>query len=59
MNSDKVNYLIDMVKDMDIENKLRLAICMYDDYSHTNLIYDMNLWKKTNYQFKMKYLMKK
>ena len=40
MNSDKINYLIDMIKDMDIENKLRLAICMCDDYSHTNLAYD-------------------
>lgn len=26
-NSDKINYLIDMIKDKNIENKLRLAIC--------------------------------
>ena len=30
MNDKKVNYLIDIIKDMDIENKLRLAICMND-----------------------------
>ena len=40
MNSDKVNHVIDMIKDMDLENKLRLAICMYDNCSHTNLEYD-------------------
>ena len=40
INDEKVNYLIDMIKDMDIENKLRLAICMNDNYSHTNLEYD-------------------
>ena len=40
MNDDKVKYLIDMIKDMDIENKIRLAICMNDNYSHTNLEYD-------------------
>lgn len=40
MNDEKVNYLIDMIKDMDIENKLRIAICMNDNYSHTNLEYD-------------------
>ena len=43
----KVNYLIDMIKDMDIENKLRLAICMCDNYSHTNLEYD----KKEMYKY--------
>ena len=37
MNDEKVNYVIDMIKDMDLENKLRLAICMCDNYSHTNL----------------------
>ena len=47
MNDEKVNYLIDMIKDMDIENKLRLAICMNDNYSHTNLEYD-----KTTYSLK-------
>lgn len=40
MNDEKVNYVIDMIKDMDIENKLRLAICMCDNCSHTNLEYD-------------------
>ena len=40
MNDEKVNYVIDMIKDMDLENKLRLAICMCDNYSHTNLEYD-------------------
>lgn len=40
MSDDKVNYVIDMIKNMDIENKLRLAICMNDNYSHTNLKYD-------------------
>ena len=40
MNDDKVKCLIDMIKDMDIENKLRLEICMNDNYSHTNLEYD-------------------
>lgn len=40
MNNEKVKYLIDMIKDMDIENRLRLAICMNDNYSHTNLEYN-------------------
>lgn len=35
----KVEYLIDMIKDMDITNKLRLAICMCDS-NHTHLGYD-------------------
>ena len=60
MNDDKINYLIDMIKDMDIENKLRLAICMCDDYSHTNLAYDKkelykyfdNLLKQINIEYK-------
>ena len=47
MNDEKVNYVIDMIKDMDIENKLKLAICMCDDYSHTNLVYD----KKELYKY--------
>ena len=45
MNDEKVNYVIDMIKDMDIENKLRLAICMCDNCSHTNLIYDKKIYK--------------
>ena len=60
MNDEKVNYVIDMIKDMDIENKLRLAICMCDDYSHTNLVYDKkelykyfdNLLKQVNIEYK-------
>ena len=47
MIDEKVNYIIDIIKDMDIENKLRLAICMCDDYSHTNLEYD----KKERYKY--------
>ena len=45
MNDEKVNYLIDMIKDMDIENRLRLAICMSDSNT-THLEYD----KKENYK---------
>ena len=33
MKNEKVNYVIEKIKDMDIENKLRLAICMCDNYS--------------------------
>ena len=40
MNDEKVNYVVEIIKDMDIENKLRLAICMCDNCSHTNLKYD-------------------
>ena len=47
MNDEKLNYVIDMIKDMDLENKLRLAICMCDNYSHTNLKYD----KKEMYKY--------
>lgn len=39
MENEKVKYLIDMVNDMDIKDKLRLAICMSDS-SYTNLKYD-------------------
>ena len=28
MDNDKVRYLIDMINDMDIKDKLRLALCM-------------------------------
>lgn len=28
MENEKVKYLIDMINDMDLTNKLRLAICM-------------------------------
>ena len=39
MERKKVKYLIDMINDMDLTNKLRLAICMSDS-SCTNLKYD-------------------
>lgn len=47
MNDEKVNYLIDIIKNMNIENRLRLAICMCDNYNHTNLEYD----KKEMYKY--------
>ena len=43
----KKEYVIDMIKDMDSENKLKLAICMCDNYGHTNLEYD----KKEMYEY--------
>ncbi len=60
MNEEKLNYVIDMIKDMDLENKLRLAICMCDNYSHTNLEYDKKemyecfdkLLKETNIEYR-------
>ena len=60
MNDEKVNYVIEMIKDMDIENKLRLAICICDNYSHTNLEYDKKemykhfdkLLKEVNIEYK-------
>ena len=60
MNDEKLNYVIDMIKDMDLENKLRLAICMCDNYSHTNLEYDKkemckyfdNLLKEINIEYR-------
>ena len=56
MNDEKVNYVIDM----DIENKLRLSICMCDNYNHTNLEYDKkemhkhfdNLLKEINIEYR-------
>ena len=39
MKNERVNYLIDMINDMDLTNKLRLAICMSDS-SYTNLKYN-------------------
>ena len=39
MENEKVKYLIDMINDMDLTNKLRLAICMSDSRC-TNLKYD-------------------
>ena len=60
MGNNKVEYLINIINDMDIENKLRLAICMCDDYSHTYLVYDKkelykyfdNLLKQINIEYK-------
>ena len=60
MNDEKINYEIEMIKDMDLENKLRLAICMCDNYSHTNLEYDKkemykcfdNLLKEINIEYR-------
>ena len=60
MNNEKVNYLIDIIKDMDIENKLRLAMCMCDNYSHTNIAYNKtemykyfdNLLKEINIEYR-------
>ena len=51
MNDEKLNYVIDMIKDMDLENKLRLAICMCDNYSHTNLEYDKKEYRTTTVNF--------
>lgn len=39
MDNEKVKYLIDMINDMDLTNKLRLAICISNS-SCTNLKYD-------------------
>ena len=39
MEQHKVNYLIDIINDMDIKNKLRLAIRMSDS-NYTKLKYD-------------------
>ena len=39
MENEKVKYLINTINDMDLENKLRLAICMSDS-SYTNLKYN-------------------
>ncbi len=39
MKNEKVKYLINMINDMDLTNKLRLAICMSDS-SYTNIKYD-------------------
>ena len=45
MENEKVNYLIDMINDMDIKNKLRLAICMSKS-EWSGLIYNT----KENYE---------
>ena len=45
MENEKVNYLIDMINDMDIKNKLRIAICMSQS-KWSGLIYNT----KENYE---------
>ena len=45
MENEKVRYLIDMIDDMDIKNKLRLAICMSKS-EWSGLIYN----SKENYE---------
>lgn len=45
MKNEKVNYLIDMINDMDLKDKLRLAICMSKS-EWTGLIYNT----KDNYE---------
>ena len=45
MESEKVKYLIDMINDMDIKDKLRLAICMSQS-KWSGLIYNT----KENYE---------
>ena len=60
MNDEKLDYVIEIIKDMDLENKLKLAICMCDNYSHTNLQYDKkqmckyfdNLLKEFNIEYR-------
>ena len=39
MKSEKVKYLMDMINDMNIKDKLRLAICMSNS-NYTNLKYN-------------------
>ena len=45
MENEKVNYLIDMINNMDIKDKLRLAICMSQS-KWSGLIYNT----KENYE---------
>ena len=60
MNDEKINYVIELIKEMDLENKLRLVICMCDNYSHTDLEYDKkemckyfdNLLKEINTEYR-------
>ena len=37
--NDKVKYVIDIIKDMDVKNKLRLGVCMSSS-AYTNLKYN-------------------
>ena len=52
MYNDKVKYLIDMINDMNIKDKLRLAICMSQS-EWTGLIYNT----KENFE-KFDYMLK-
>ena len=52
MENEKVKYLIDMINDMDIKDKLRLAICMSKS-EWTGLIYNT----KENFE-KFDYMLK-
>ena len=45
MENEKVKYLIDMINDMDIKDKLRLAICMSQS-KRSGLVYNT----KENYE---------
>ena len=38
MEQEKVKYLIDMINNMDIKDKLRLAICLSQSNTMKNLI---------------------
>ena len=52
MEQDKVKYLIDMINNMDIKDKLRLAIRMSDS-NYTNLKYDKpEMYKKFDSKLK-------
>ncbi len=50
MENEKVNYLINMIKDMQTDNKLRLAICMCDS-QYIHIEYD----KKEMYKYLKNY----
>jgi len=52
MENEKVKYLIDMINDMDIKDKLRLAICMSKS-EWTGLIYNTKEnFEKSDYMLK-------
>lgn len=46
MENEKVQYLINMINDMDIKDKLRLAICISQSkWSRFYIQYQRELWK--------------
>ena len=52
MEQDKVKFIIDMINNMDIKDKLRLAIRMSDS-NYTNLKYDKpDMYKRFDNQLK-------